>query len=155
MSLAWYGDSSSSSLPHSSSLPLSFLSPSPSFLIIHVHCVLSQPKPKALLGKYDEEIEGVQKKAFTLGMEGEFDMREEESEREMVKQRLMEGRVSLHQLPSVVASEYYTNEEMVAFRRTTRKKRKLRKKSKLKADDLIPLTEHSDNKQEGRLVIPY
>ncbi len=46
--------------------------------------------------------------------------------------------VSLETGPSQVASEYYTSEEMVQFRKT-KKKRKLRKKEKVKADDLLPL----------------
>ena len=45
-----------------------------------IYCFLPQPKPKSLLVKYDEEIEGVQKKVFTLGMKGDFDVREEERE---------------------------------------------------------------------------
>ena len=40
--------------------------------------------------------------------------------------------------PSKVASEYFTSEEMVQFKKP-KKKRKLRKKEKLKADDLLPL----------------
>ena len=109
-----------------------------------------QPKTKSLLGKYDEEIEGVEKKAFTLSTEGSFDAQEEEKERERVKQRLQEGRISLHQLPAVVASEYYTSEEMVAFRKP-KKRRKIRK-GKLKADDLVPLAEHGDEKHESKYV---
>ena len=106
-----------------------------------------------MLGKYDEEIQGVEKKAFTLGTGGDFDALEEERERERVKLRLQEGRVSLQLLPAVVASEYYTSEEMVAFRKTNKKKRKLRKKSKLKADDLLPLTEQPVKQEESKSVI--
>ena len=46
--------------------------------------------------------------------------------------------VTLELAPAQVASEYYTAEEMVQFKRP-KKKRKIRKKEKLKADDLMPL----------------
>lgn len=46
--------------------------------------------------------------------------------------------VSLELAPAQVASEYYTAEEMVQFKRP-KKKRKIRKKDKLKADDLLSL----------------
>ena len=46
--------------------------------------------------------------------------------------------VSLELAPAQVASEYYTAEEMVQFKRP-KKKRKIRKKEKVKADDLLSL----------------
>lgn len=46
--------------------------------------------------------------------------------------------MSLELAPAQVASEYYTAEEMVQFKRP-KKKRKIRKKEKVKADDLLPL----------------
>lgn len=120
-----------------------------SLCVFKMSCsALLQPKTRSLLSKYDEEIEGVEKKAFTLGSGGSFDMQEEEREKEMMRQRLQEGRVSLHQLPAVVASEYYTPEEMVSFRKPI-KKRKLRKKTKLKADDLVPL---ADEQRDSKYV---
>ena len=92
----------------------------------------------------------MQKKTFTLSSGGSFDAQEEEREKERIKQRLQEGRVSLQKLPAVVASEYFTAEEMVAFRKP-KKRRKVRK-GKLKADDLIPLAERGDESQESKYV---
>jgi hypothetical protein len=46
--------------------------------------------------------------------------------------------VSLELAPARVASEYYTAEEMVQFKRP-KKRRKIRKKEKVKADDLLSL----------------
>ena len=46
--------------------------------------------------------------------------------------------MSLEYAPAQVASEYYTAEEMVQFKRP-KKKRKIRKKEKVKADDLLSL----------------
>ena len=46
--------------------------------------------------------------------------------------------ISLELAPVQVASEYYTAEEMVQFKRP-KKRRKIRKKEKVKADDLLSL----------------
>ena len=46
--------------------------------------------------------------------------------------------ISLELAPAQVASEYYTAEEMVQFKRP-KKRRKIRKKEKVKADDLLSL----------------
>ena len=48
--------------------------------------------------------------------------------------------------PAQLASEYYSTEEMVAFKKP-KKKKKLRKKEKVKADDLLPL-DSTDNKKD-------
>ena len=47
-----------------------------------------------------------------------------------------------------MASEYYTAEEMVQFKRP-KKKRKIRKKEKLKADDLLPLDSQESTSAEA------
>lgn len=64
--------------------------------------------------------------------------------------------ISLELAPAQVASEYYTAEEMVQFKRP-KKKRKIRKKEKVKADDLLSLDPSSGgaSKDHGsrRLVI--
>ncbi|XP_064397801.1 U4/U6.U5 tri-snRNP-associated protein 1-like [Halichondria panicea] len=88
-----------------------------------------------LLKKYDEEIEGEKKKSFTLGVRGDVDT-SEEARLQQVKDKLQEKQVSLETGPSHIASEYYTSEEMVKFKKP-KKKRKVRKK--LKADDILPL----------------
>ena len=56
--------------------------------------------------------------------------------------------------PPILATEYYTNQEMEGFKKTTKKTRKIRKKPKiLKADDLLPLAgnaaESSDFRHRG------
>ena len=56
--------------------------------------------------------------------------------------------ISLEVAPARIASEYYTNEEMVQFKKP--KKRKLRKKEKFKVDDLLPLSnDRKDSKDHG------
>ncbi len=50
--------------------------------------------------------------------------------------------------PAQVASEYFSTEEMVAFKKPKRRK-KLRKKEKVKADDLLPLNSSEDKKDHG------
>jgi U4/U6.U5 tri-snRNP-associated protein 1 len=93
-------------------------------------------KEKKILSKYDEEIEGVKKESMMLGYHGSYNA-EEERERRLVQQRLSSGAVSLETAPATIAREYYTEEEMVKFKKP--KKRKKVKKSTLKADDLVPL----------------
>ena len=58
--------------------------------------------------------------------------------------------ISLQVAPSQVATEYYTAEEMVQFRKP-RKKRKVRKR--LKADDLLPLADEQTSKDHGSRYI--
>lgn len=104
---------------------------------------------RSLLGKYDEEIDGGKKKSFTLG---------ENADEERVRQRkLLEIKSKLNhkRLESLngpgltLASEYYTEQEMTAFKKT--KKKKVRKiRQKLKADDLLPLAgDIHDSKDVG------
>lgn len=47
-----------------------------------------------------------------------------------------------------MASEYYTSEEMVQFKKV-RKKKKLRKVEKVKADDLLPLGPEDTSRDHG------
>ena len=49
--------------------------------------------------------------------------------------------------PAQVATEYFTSEEMVQFKKV--KKRKLRKKGRVKADDLVPLGNEDTSKDHG------
>ncbi len=92
-----------------------------------------------VLKKYDEEIEGEKKASFVLGESGEVDTAEER-ERALIKERLRAKGLTLESTPSTVASEYYTAEEMVQFRKP-RKKKKIRKR--LKADDLLAMGDDS------------
>ncbi|GMR59555.1 hypothetical protein PMAYCL1PPCAC_29750, partial [Pristionchus mayeri] len=105
-------------------------------------------KPSQLLAKYDEELEGVQKSTFRLNEKGEVDLAAEEEEARARARMEMAGKtlVSLDQDKFKVASEFYTQEEMVSFRKPkkNKKERTGRKKLKaLKADDLLPLEEEN------------
>uniref|UniRef100_A0A1I7W4R8 U4/U6.U5 tri-snRNP-associated protein 1 n=1 Tax=Loa loa TaxID=7209 RepID=A0A1I7W4R8_LOALO len=100
------------------------------------------PKEKGLLSKYDE-LEGEAKKAFRLDEGGEVDIDKEREEMEMRRKLFMANKKleSLETPKYTVASEFYTEEEMLLFRRPKSKKdKKLRKRKEkmLKADDLIP-----------------
>ncbi|KAG8437856.1 hypothetical protein GDO86_008524, partial [Hymenochirus boettgeri] len=77
-------------------------------------------RPKSILSKYDEEIDGEKKKSFQLESGGVADG-------------------SNIELPQIkIASEYYTPEEMVTFKKTKRRVKKIRKKEKIvRADDLL------------------
>ncbi|XP_063612338.1 U4/U6.U5 tri-snRNP-associated protein 1-like [Penaeus indicus] len=100
----------------------------------------------SLLTKYDEEIEGEKKTSFRLGTGGESsaaDIEENQSGippgmRKMAKLRQLQ---SLDLPQTQLASEYFTEKEMVSFRKV--KKTKKKKKKKLTADDLEPLEEDS------------
>lgn len=101
----------------------------------------------SLLKKYDEEIEGVKKESFELGESGAVDT-EERRKRELVRQQLKARGISLETAPSQLAREYFTTEEMVQFKKPRRKK-KVRKREKLKADDLLPLPEEVQARDHG------
>uniref|UniRef100_A0A2K6CK96 Spliceosome associated factor 1, recruiter of U4/U6.U5 tri-snRNP n=1 Tax=Macaca nemestrina TaxID=9545 RepID=A0A2K6CK96_MACNE len=109
---------------------------------------LAQQKPRSILSKYDEELEGEQPHSFRLEQGGMADgLRERELEEIRAKLRLQAQ--SLSTVGPRLASEYLTPEEMVAFRRTKRRVRKIRKKEKevvVRADDLLPL---GDQTQDG------
>ncbi|VDK88079.1 unnamed protein product [Litomosoides sigmodontis] len=99
------------------------------------------PKEKGLLSKYDE-LEGEAKKTFRLDESGEVDIDKEREEMRMRQKLLMANKKleSLETTKYTVASEFYTEEEMLSFRRPKSKKdKKLRKRKgkMLKADDLI------------------
>uniref|UniRef100_A0A2K6N0K7 Spliceosome associated factor 1, recruiter of U4/U6.U5 tri-snRNP n=2 Tax=Rhinopithecus TaxID=542827 RepID=A0A2K6N0K7_RHIBE len=109
---------------------------------------LAQQKPRSILSKYDEELEGERPHSFHLEQGGMADgLRERELEEIRAKLRLQAQ--SLSTVGPRLASEYLTPEEMVAFRRTKRRVRKIRKKEKevvVRADDLLPL---GDQTQDG------
>ncbi|XP_039283862.1 U4/U6.U5 tri-snRNP-associated protein 1-like isoform X2 [Nilaparvata lugens] len=90
-----------------------------------------------VLTKYDEEIDGAKKQSFTLGVD-------EVRRKKFIKQKLEMGKklVSLDMPAPQLASEYYTDEELIKFKKPKKKVRKLREKKKiLKADDLLPVEE--------------
>ncbi|KAB5548783.1 hypothetical protein PHYPO_G00059570 [Pangasianodon hypophthalmus] len=94
-------------------------------------------KPKSVLSKYDEEIEGEKKKSFRLSAGG-YAAGERERELQAIRETLRNQAQSLDMPALAVASEYYTPQEMVGFKKTKRRVKKIRKKEKpLKADDLL------------------
>uniref|UniRef100_A0A8C9AHI2 Spliceosome associated factor 1, recruiter of U4/U6.U5 tri-snRNP n=1 Tax=Prolemur simus TaxID=1328070 RepID=A0A8C9AHI2_PROSS len=109
---------------------------------------LAQQKPRSILSKYDEELEGERPHCFRLEQGGMADgVRERELEEIRAKLRLQAQ--SLSTVGPRLASEYLTPEEMVTFKKTKRRVKKIRKKEKevvVRADDLLPL---GDQTQDG------
>lgn len=94
-----------------------------------------------LLTKYDEEIQGGRKTTFRLGSGGVATTRDDmpEAVRKIARLRKLQNLDA----PQVqLASEYYTEGEMVSFRKVKKTKKKGKKK-KLTADDLGPLENES------------
>uniref|UniRef100_A0AAY3ZZI3 U4/U6.U5 tri-snRNP-associated protein 1 n=1 Tax=Denticeps clupeoides TaxID=299321 RepID=A0AAY3ZZI3_9TELE len=69
-------------------------------------------KPKTVLSKYDEEIEGEKKKSFRLNVGG-VAHGERERELQAIRETLQNQAQSLEMPALMVASEYYTENEMV------------------------------------------
>lgn len=94
------------------------------------------PKPKSLLYKYDEEIEGAKKKAFVIG-ETDTSQRKQ-AVVESVKAKLANKRLeSLMTSQLNLASDYYNEEELAKFKKPKKKMKKMRAKGKiLTADEL-------------------
>lgn len=93
-------------------------------------------KSRSVLSKYDEEIEGEKKKSFRLNTGG-FADGERERELQAMKEMLRNQAQSLEMPALSIASEYYTPQEMVGFKKTNHRVKKTRKKEKTSiADDL-------------------
>ncbi|KAL4659992.1 U4/U6.U5 tri-snRNP-associated protein 1 [Arapaima gigas] len=108
-------------------------------------------KPRSVLSKYDEEIEGEKKKGFRLS-EGGCAEGERERELQAIRETLHSQAQSLELPALTLASEYYTPQEMVSFKKTKRRV-KVRKKDKpVKAEDLVDDTRSSDfgSRSRGR-----
>lgn len=107
-------------------------------------------KPKSVLSKYDEEIEGEKKKSFRLSAGG-FVGGERERELQAIRENLHNQAQSLDMPSLTLATEYYTPQEMVGFKKTKRKVKKIRKKEKA-GDLLIDDTRSSDfgSRSRGR-----
>lgn len=71
-----------------------------------------QFKPKSVLSKYDEEIEGEKKKSFRLSAGG-FVGGERERELQTIRENLRNQAQSLDMPSLTLATEYYTPQEMV------------------------------------------
>lgn len=93
-------------------------------------------RPKALLSKYDEELEGERKKSFMLDKYGSVDTSADRMT-DMIKESLRAQVVSLDSKPLTVASEYYTAQEMDSFKKPRKKKRRLKKKNVV--DELVAM----------------
>lgn len=94
-------------------------------------------KPKSVLDKYDEEIDGEQKGKFTIGSYGRVDTSYEQ-QRESMKKEIRARGESLKLPEMKLATDYLTAEE-IGFKKRKKKVRRLRKRQTLKADDLKPL----------------
>ncbi|XP_059614220.1 U4/U6.U5 tri-snRNP-associated protein 1 [Phlebotomus argentipes] len=96
-----------------------------------------QPLSRAILKKYDDEIDGGQKKSFTLGRNLQ---EEQEHKRKILEIRCKLEHKRLETLNEQLikpATDYYTEAEMAKFKKPKRKVKK--SKRTLKADDLLPL----------------
>ncbi|KAK2827116.1 hypothetical protein Q7C36_018042 [Tachysurus vachellii] len=94
-------------------------------------------KPKSILSKYDEELEGEKKKSFRLSTGG-FATGDRERELQAIRETLRNQAQSLDMPALTLASEYYTPQEIVGFKKTKRRVKKIRKKEKpVKTDDLL------------------
>ncbi|KAK6181096.1 hypothetical protein SNE40_009028 [Patella caerulea] len=99
-------------------------------------------KPKTILEKYDEEIDGKKAESFEIGGGGKYDGLHEK-QMSKIRAELKKQEQSLSLSAPQLASEYYTHDEMDAkFKKVKKKVRKIRK---LKADDLLPLPDDELN----------
>lgn len=96
------------------------------------------PKPKSLLYKYDEEIEGEKRENFRIGEVDGVERRQAVAE--SVRQKLANKRLeTLMTRELTLASEYYNEEELAKFKKPKKrvKGKKMRSKGRiLTADDL-------------------
>lgn len=101
-------------------------------------------KRQSVLSKYDEEIDGEKKKSFRLSTGG-VAHGEREKELQVMRDTLRSQAQSLEMPGLSIASEYYTTQEMVGFKKTKRRVKKIRKKDRLTvADELHDDTRSSD-----------
>lgn len=101
-------------------------------------------KQQSVLSKYDEEIDGEKKKSFRLSTGG-VAHGEREKELQAMRATLQSQAQSLEMPSLAIASEYYTPQEMVGFKKTKRRVKKIRKKDRLTvADELHDDTRSCD-----------
>lgn len=86
-------------------------------------------KPRGVLAKYDEEIDGEKKKSFRLSTGG-LAAGEHERELQAIRETLRNQAQSLDMPSLILATEYYTPQEMVGFKKTKRRIKKIRKREK-------------------------
>uniref|UniRef100_A0A8C9SDD1 Spliceosome associated factor 1, recruiter of U4/U6.U5 tri-snRNP n=1 Tax=Scleropages formosus TaxID=113540 RepID=A0A8C9SDD1_SCLFO len=100
-------------------------------------------KSRSVLSKYDEEIEGEKKKSFRLNEGGCADG-ERERELHAIRETLRNQAQSLEVPTLTLASEYYTPQEMVSFKKTKRRVKVRKKEKAVKVEDLVDDTRNSD-----------
>ncbi|XP_063294659.1 U4/U6.U5 tri-snRNP-associated protein 1 [Pelobates fuscus] len=107
---------------------------------------------KSVLSKYDEEIEGEKKKSFRLESGGLADG-SWEKELQNIRESLHKQAQTL-ELPGMkIASEYFSPEEMVSFKKTKRKVKKIRKKEKsVRVEDLLVMGSSTRENDYGSRV---
>uniref|UniRef100_A0A1I7TYF9 U4/U6.U5 tri-snRNP-associated protein 1 n=1 Tax=Caenorhabditis tropicalis TaxID=1561998 RepID=A0A1I7TYF9_9PELO len=107
-----------------------------------------------VLAKYDETLEGEQKKQFRLDEHGGVDIEEEKREMEAFRRMKMAGKrlESLESKKYELASEFYTQDEMTQFRKVKKgkKDKNIRKRKVLKASDLVPVEKAGESRDFGR-----
>ncbi|CCD67759.1 SNU66/SART1 family protein [Caenorhabditis elegans] len=107
-----------------------------------------------VLAKYDETLEGEQKKQFRLDEHGGVDLEEERREMEAFRRMKMAGKrlESLETKKYELASEFYTQDEMTQFRKVKKgkKEKNIRKRKVLKASDLVPVEKAGEGRDFGR-----
>ena len=92
-------------------------------------------KKKSVLSKYDEEINGLKKEAFRIGQDESKRLEQlEEIKKSIAKER---GEVSLEIPKYKVASEYYTEEELITFKKPKKAKKSSKKSAKTTDDEPI------------------
>ncbi|CAH8519264.1 unnamed protein product [Schistosoma margrebowiei] len=110
--------------------------------------VLLGLRSKAVLSKYDSEINGIKKDHFVINSDGSYNT-ENERLLKQLQAELKEGRQSLPDTELRIASEYYSTEEMAAkFKKRKRRIKTIRQA--LTADELLSeLPEQSGSSDLG------
>lgn len=93
---------------------------------------------KAVLDKYNELLEGEQKKSFRLGANGMYDASDERMI-ERLNEEHKSRAIKLDMDDLRPATDYFTPQEAEAFKKPKKVRKVLRKAKMLKADDLLPL----------------
>ncbi|XP_066260823.1 U4/U6.U5 tri-snRNP-associated protein 1 [Euwallacea similis] len=96
------------------------------------------PKEKALLSKYDEEIDGEKRDSFRIGIDDALE-RKQAAVVQSVKEKLAKKKLeTIGEKNLILASEYYNEEELAQFKKPKKKARRIRSKGKLTAEELLP-----------------
>uniref|UniRef100_A0A0K0FPI5 U4/U6.U5 tri-snRNP-associated protein 1 (inferred by orthology to a human protein) n=1 Tax=Strongyloides venezuelensis TaxID=75913 RepID=A0A0K0FPI5_STRVS len=109
------------------------------------------PIDKGVLAKYDEVLEEEKREMFRLDEGGGIDAEREARELE-IKKRLHMERLNLQSLETdkyKLASDFYTENEILSFRKPKKKKNKGKKSKVVDEEELLP--EVQENEEEKRL----